>query len=237
MVPLFAHGAANVEWGPFVRSSIQSNIDTELSGSVHQESPLDHGEAGRAIQTRSNVLPFPDEIDPPGREAGVPAAESTSHLATTSTAAAGRALRGSMRMRLASLAHTALLGRPEVTGCVALIAIFAALIGIRSVELIGIRDCRADPVALALGLNIEAAMTVRGGTACALWVKGSTASITDLEITSPPRHGVVLTRGRTGVVYQPERQFTGRDSFAFTLRGTSPADAGTSIARVNVNVR
>jgi hypothetical protein len=219
-----------------MRTSIQSNIDTELSGSVNHESPSDHGEAGRAIQPRSNVLPFPDEIEPPGRLAGVPA-ESTSHLAGTSTDAAGHALVGSMRARLASLAHTALLQRPEVTGCVALIAIFVALIGIRSAELVGIRECRADPVALVLGLNIEATMTVRGGSACALWIKGATASIAELEITSPPRHGVVLTRGRTGVVYQPERQFAGWDSFAFTLRGTSSADAGTSIARVSVNVR
>jgi hypothetical protein len=236
MVPLFAHGAANMEWRPFVRSSIQSNIDSELSGSVHQESPLDHGEIGRATQPRSNVLPFPDEIEPHGRLAGVPA-ESTSHLAATSADAAGRTLVGSMRARLASLAHTALLRRPEVSGCAALIAVFVALIGIRSAETVGIRNCRADPVALALGLNIEATMTVQGGSACALWIKGATASIGDLEITSPPRHGAVLTRGRTGVVYQPERQFTGRDSFAFTLRGTSPADAGTSIAHVNVNVR
>jgi hypothetical protein len=219
-----------------VRTSIQSNIDTALSGSVNHASPPDHGEAGRATRPRNNVLPFPDEIEPPVRLAGVPA-ESTSHLAATSTDAAGPALVGSMRARLALLAQTALLRRPEVTGCVALIAIFVALIGIRSAELIGIRDCRADPVALALGLNIEATMTVQGGSACALWIKGATASIGDLEITSPPRHGVVLTRGRTGVVYQPERQFVGRDSFAFTLRGTSPADVGTSIARVNVNVR
>jgi hypothetical protein len=219
-----------------VRSSIQSNLNTAVSGSVNHESPPDHGEAGRATRPRNNVLPFPDEIEPPDRFAGVPA-ESASHLAATSTDAVGPALVGSMRARLALLAQTALLRRPEVTGCVALIAIFVALIGIRSAELIGIRDCRADPVALALGLNIEATMTVQGGSACALWIKGATASIGDLEITSPPRHGVVLTRGRTGVVYQPERQFAGRDSFAFTLRGMSPADAGTSIARINVNVR
>src|SRR4030088_1437858 len=186
MVPLLASGAANVEWRRFVRSSIQANIGTEPPGSVNRERPLDRGEAGRATQPLNNVLPFPDEIEPPGRLAEVPA-ESTSHLAATSTDAAGRALVGSTRARLAALARTAVLRRPEVTGCVALIAIFVALIGIRSAELIGIQECRADPVALALGLNIEASMTVRGGTACALWIKGATASITDLEITSPPR--------------------------------------------------
>jgi hypothetical protein len=219
-----------------VRSSTQSNIDAELSGSMNHESSLDHGKAGLATHHRSNILLFPDEIEPPARSPGA-LTQSTSQQVVTSTDAAGRAPAGSMRARFESFAHTALLRRPEITGCVVLIAIFAALIAIRSAELVGIRECRADPVALALGLDIEATMTVRGGSACALWIKGATASIAELEITSPPRHGVVLTRGRTAVVYQPERQFAGRDSFAFTLRGTSPADAGTSIARVNVNVR
>jgi hypothetical protein len=127
--------------------------------------------------------------------------------------------------------------RPDIFTCIVLIAIFFVLVGMRSAELVGVTECRSDPVALTLGTDVEATMAVQGGTACALVVNAAAASIEDLEITMLPRHGVVTARGRTGVVYQPERKFTGRDSFSFTLRGTSPGDAGASIARVNVTVK
>jgi hypothetical protein len=133
--------------------------------------------------------------------------------------------------------HGAVWAHGKTAGSILLlIAIFFVLVGMRSADIGVGAECRSDPVALTLGTNVEPAMTVQGGAACALLVK-ATASIENLELTTLPRHGVVTARGRTGVVYQPERKFTGRDSFAFTLRGASSPDGGTSVARVAVTVK
>jgi len=120
---------------------------------------------------------------------------------------------------------------------VALIATFAVLIAAKSTNLIGPTECRSDPVALSSGPEVQATMTVPAGTACSFWVKEATASFDQLEITSAPQHGAVTARGRTGVIYRPEPQFTGDDVFALALRGESVRREGASLIRVSVTVK
>ena len=127
--------------------------------------------------------------------------------------------------------------RPRILGALAVAAASVVLIGAASSELAPPIGCRAEPVALAAGVDADATMTLRGGMACSLWVKTSTASIEQLDIIAPPSHGVVIARGRTGVIYRPARQFTGEDSFVFTLRAKSARFDRTSVVRVGVTVQ
>ena len=107
--------------------------------------------------------------------------------------------------------------------------------------------CEAQPISIVLGQDAEAMMTVSRRTRCQLATGLATASIEEFSIIEPPKHGTVMQRGRTGVVYQSDGDFRGHDSFSFAMRGKS-VDAGetsvgetsrgeTSVVRAYVTVK
>jgi hypothetical protein len=81
-------------------------------------------------------------------------------------------------------------------------------------------DCRVKPIPLTLGRDAEVAITVPAKTSCTIQVHSGSAMVDDLVVTAPPAHGVLTPRGRTGVVYRPDRGFRGDDAFVFSLQGT-----------------
>ncbi len=97
--------------------------------------------------------------------------------------------------------------------------------------------CRNDPGRLIFGETFEVAMNLDRNTACSVWLRPGSASVDKLDITSPPRHGTLAPRGRTGVIYRADRNFKGEDFFAFAMHGQSAAYNGTSVVRVRVQVR
>src|SRR5262245_55574041 len=87
--------------------------------------------------------------------------------------------------------------------------------------LLNVSDCEAQQISILPGQNVEATMTVSPRTRCQIATGFVTASIDDLSIIDPPKHGTLMQRGRTGVVYQPIGDFRGEDSFAFALHGNT----------------
>ena len=85
-------------------------------------------------------------------------------------------------------------------------------------------------------------MTVSRRTRCQIASGLSIASVEEFNVIDAPKHGTVMQRGRTGVVYQSDGDFRGKDSFTFSMRGKSPdADEGsvgeTSVVRAYVTVK
>jgi len=233
-----------------LRSPIQKRVDIE-------EPRLRNGPAPASIR-RDNVLPFPDEIEqafrspasaPKTKDLQRPAPEARPNVspwpsftdlrrrAEAERAAYLRALLAQIRAAWWDPLKVAFRKRPEIFGCVILVAVFAVLFGARSWGLVGPADCRTDPISLAFGPEINATMTTPPGRACLLSIKVTSASIDQLEIISAPQHGAVTARGHTGMIYRPEREFVGNDSFAFALRNNNAArrDQPTLI-RVRVSV-
>jgi hypothetical protein len=99
------------------------------------------------------------------------------------------------------------------------------------------RDCRFKPIALTLGLDTQISAIVPRGVPCSVRTLTGDATVADLAIHSPPRHGDLAPRGRTGVFYRPDPKFTGEDSFAFALRGGPGSSRTESVIRVQVTVK
>jgi hypothetical protein len=99
------------------------------------------------------------------------------------------------------------------------------------------RDCRFKPIALAIGLDRQIAAAVPRGMPCSVQTLTGEATVEDLTIQSPPRHGELAPRGRTGVFYRPDPNFKGEDSFAFEMRGGPSSSYAKSIVHVQVNVQ
>jgi hypothetical protein len=127
--------------------------------------------------------------------------------------------------------------RPEVFGCIALVGLFLGMVGGTTLGPQGAGQCRTEPGALAFGADIDATMTVSHSSVCAIWTKADNASFDEPKVMLLPQHGTIALRGRTGVTYRPNREFTGEDSFAFTLRGRSAMRDIASLVRVRVNVK
>jgi hypothetical protein len=135
-----------------------------------------------------------------------------------------------------STSQRALWHRPELLGWMALAALAGTVVGAPSFDA-GMRPCRTEPAVLASAAEVAAKMTVAHNAACAIWTKVRSASIDDVEIATPPRHGTLALRGRSGVTYRPAPQFAGNDFFAFTLRGHADARDNMSFVRVSVTVK
>jgi hypothetical protein len=120
-------------------------------------------------------------------------------------------------------------------GCVVLAAL---LLGAFAAPSFGpARACRTEPAVLGFGADLDARMIVAHNGACAIWTTADNISIDDIEIATPPRHGTLALRGRTGVTYRPASQFTGDDSFAFMLHGRLDARDNSSLVHVRVTVQ
>jgi hypothetical protein len=139
------------------------------------------------------------------------------------------------RRRSMPAARQARWRRSELFGCIALAALVGAMIGTPSFNR-SIHPCRTEPGVLGSGAELAAAMTVSHNSACAIWTKLQSSSITDVRIEALPQHGTLALRGRTGVTYRPAPQFTGEDSFAFTLHGRLDVRDNSSLVRVRVTV-
>lgn len=97
--------------------------------------------------------------------------------------------------------------------------------------------CRNTPSRLIFGETFDVTMNLDRNTACSVLLRPGSAAVDKLEITTPPRYGALSPRGRTGMVYRADRNFTGEDFFAFAMRGQSAAYNGTSVVRVRVQIR
>ena len=102
--------------------------------------------------------------------------------------------------------------------------------------ILGARDCRVEPIPLALGRQSDVPIALSANTPCAILIKAGSAVLDDITIDAPPRHGTLALRGRTGVVYRPGPGFKGRDAFAFSLHGRSSAAPGTAAIQVRAVV-
>jgi hypothetical protein len=90
-------------------------------------------------------------------------------------------------------------------------------------------DCHSPPVALTPGSTANASIAVSAGKACPVLVTIGSTVIDDLTIEPKPRHGTVVVRGRTGVVYVPDANFRGEDAFGFSLRRAGPRGETSSV--------
>jgi hypothetical protein len=122
-------------------------------------------------------------------------------------------------------------------GWLILFGLLAAVVAARTFNVIAVPECRATPVPLGFGREIEAKIVVSGGVPCPLSLRPVSARVDAMSIAAPPRHGVVTPRGRTGLVYRPFRGFRGEDTFSFSLHGRSGQSSGTAIVRVGVTVQ
>jgi hypothetical protein len=109
--------------------------------------------------------------------------------------------------------------------------------------LLSASECETQPISIVLGQDAEATMTVSRRTRCHIAATGlAMASIEEFSIIDPPKHGIVMQRGRTGVVYQSDGDFRGKDSFTFAMRGKSidtdeTSSGETSTVRAYVTVK
>jgi hypothetical protein len=110
------------------------------------------------------------------------------------------------------------------------------LIGLAASWLMPVR-CQTRPIALALGASTDASVAMRAGRACTISVETGPAVIRAVSIETNPAHGKLMLRGRTGVIYVPDRYFKGKDAFAFALDSAAGREAGTSLVRVAATVR
>ena len=107
--------------------------------------------------------------------------------------------------------------------------------------LLSASECAAQPISIMPGQHAEATMTVSPRMRCPIATGFATASIDDLSIIDPPKHGTLMQQG-TGMVYQSDGDFRGQDSFAFAMHGKSVdhydgAAGGTSVIRAHVTVK
>jgi len=96
--------------------------------------------------------------------------------------------------------------------------------------------CSTNPPSMEFVPELNVAMTVKSGAACAIWARVMTPFVDALDIETPPLHGTLRTRGLSGVIYRPEKGYLGDDVFVFTRRGASQFHKGDSLVRVDVNV-
>ena len=101
----------------------------------------------------------------------------------------------------------------------------------------GAVGCHVAPVPVTLGANADTSVAMPAGAPCTVILRTGQAVVEDLTVTVPPQHGTVVARGRTGVVYRPQRQFRGDDRFAFAVSGRLGPAFETSVVRVHVTVR
>ena len=109
--------------------------------------------------------------------------------------------------------------------------------------LLSASECETQPISIVLGQDAEATMTVSRRTRCHIAATGlAMSSIEEFSIVEPPKHGLVMQRGRTGVVYQSDGDYRGKDSFTFAMRGKSidsdeTSSGETSTVRAYVTVK
>jgi len=122
-------------------------------------------------------------------------------------------------------------------GCFSFVCVVALAFAVASSDVTGSARCSAAPVQPVFGAETAATMTVAPGNPCIVFLRQIAGSIDDLSIATPPRHGVVAVRGRSGVTYRSAQQHRGEDAFVLKLRGRPGTQSGDAIVRVRVEVR
>lgn len=131
-------------------------------------------------------------------------------------------------------------GRPKVRptpatfGWFGLFAILATIGAARAFEVVP--ECRTTPAQLAFIPMTEVKATTSAGTACFVSLGLGSARVDKLTITVDPQHGAVAPRGRTGVIYSPQSDFRGEDSFWLSIDGPSNQNPGAAVVRVGITV-
>jgi hypothetical protein len=103
-------------------------------------------------------------------------------------------------------------------------------------SVLSVHDCRVKPIALVPGVDANVSILVPPRTPCTIVVQSGNAALRDLLVTVPPVHGTLTPRGRTGVIYQPNRGFRGDDAFAFSLQGSANVAGASALIRVRATV-
>jgi hypothetical protein len=116
-------------------------------------------------------------------------------------------------------------------------ALLAVLVVGLAAALLMPTSCQSKPVPFVAGLTFNVSVAVPAGRACTVAVAIGSVAVKSFQIESPPAHGEVVARGRTGVVYLPQPGFKGDDAFAFSIEGSSEISTGKSVVRVNAAVR
>jgi hypothetical protein len=99
----------------------------------------------------------------------------------------------------------------------------------------GARDCRALPIRVVHGEASDLSAMVPANGSCVFMVQPAGATIDELRIESAPAQGRLETRGRTAVVYRPQRDFKGEDRFELSL--VAGGGRGTATIRMQLMVR
>ena len=99
------------------------------------------------------------------------------------------------------------------------------------------RGCRVAPIPLTLGAGTELAIAIPADTPCTILIPAGGATLDEITVDTPPQHGTLTARGRTGTVYRPNRGFKGDDAFAFSLNARSGAVRESSIVRVQASIK
>lgn len=115
------------------------------------------------------------------------------------------------------------------------------ILGVLAVALIAMWNmparCQARPIALAPGSVIQASLNVTANRPCTMTVSVGSTAIRSVSIETDPSHGMLVRRGRTGVIYVPDPGYTGEDTFAFALEAEPFQGGGTSLVRVIATVK
>ncbi len=98
-------------------------------------------------------------------------------------------------------------------------------------------DCQAALATPTVGAEIAATFTTRSGRMCPLSLPLAGATMNGFSIVSPPRGGVLIANGGTGLLYRSQPGFHGDDAFVLQAQTHAPAFTGASLIRVTVRVR
>jgi hypothetical protein len=117
---------------------------------------------------------------------------------------------------------------------IAVLAVSGLALWAKAPRLIG--DCRTAPRPMLLAEQVEATMTIRGRTPCLIIAQLTNDTISGLDVIRKPNNGKLTVRGRTGLIYHPDRNFRGQDYFEYAMDRSAAAGATRSMVRVHVKV-
>jgi hypothetical protein len=100
----------------------------------------------------------------------------------------------------------------------------------------GSHDCQIKPTQFVFGIT-DLSVTTPAGTPCTIVVRPGSGAVDALTIESQPKHGTVTARGRTGVIYRPDRKFRGEDEFVFSIHAGPSSLEKASVIRVLATTR
>lgn len=98
------------------------------------------------------------------------------------------------------------------------------------------QDCQLQPRWLGTQSGEAATATSRGGAPCLISARNSQTNVKALELVTPPLHGRIDMRGKTGLIYVPNSQFRGQDSFDFKVLRENEPDTAARVINMKVNV-